>query len=123
MTNGVMVYMPFTISSNAPDHDEPLTFTNMSATDENGLAVALLATNGVLSVVVPPRVSAITRTNVGVRLTLVGSAGRNYTFQAATTLVSPQWLAFTNVVGSNGVFVDVTASNFPARFYRAVVSP
>jgi len=123
ITNGVLVYMPFTISSNAPDHDEALTFTNVNATDASAFFVALATTNGVLSVVVPPRLSAIARTNAGVRLALAGSAGRNYMFQATTNLLAPQWLAFTNVVGSNGVLVDMTASNFPVRFYRAVVGP
>jgi hypothetical protein len=118
-----VVYMPFTIATNSPDHDEPLMFTNVAATDAAGVGVFLPATNGVLSVIVPPRVS-IARTNGGImQLAFNGSTNRNYLVQAATNLAAPQWLAFTNVVaGTNAVFDDVTASNFPVRFYRVQVA-
>ena len=124
ISNGVIVYMPFTIASNAPDHDEPLTFTNVFATDALAESVALSLSNGVLAVVVPPRISAIAPTNGGgMRLVLAGSAGRNYVIQAATNLAAPQWLPFTNILaGGSPVFDDVTASNSPLRFYRAQVA-
>lgn len=123
MSNGVVAYMPFFIATNAPDHDESLTFTNVFATDAAGDAVAMFSSNGVLAVVVPPLISAITPTNGGVmQLTLAGSPGRNYLIQATANLAAPQWLSFSNLVsGSNPIFDDVTAPNFPVRFYRALV--
>jgi len=125
LSNGVVVYMPFTIAANAPDHDEPLVFTNVVATDAAGVMVALPSSNGVLSVVVPPQISKIMPANGGViHLTLTGSADRNYIIQAATNLAALQWFSFTNVVsGSNAVFDDTTAPNFPVRFYRALAVP
>jgi len=125
ISNGVFVYMPFTIATNAPDHDEPLTFTNVSATDAAAEAVTLPTTNGVLAVIVPPRISGITPTNGGVmHLALTGSPGRNYIIQAATNLTTPQWLSFSNVLsGGNPVFDDATISNVPVRLYRALVVP
>jgi hypothetical protein len=124
MSNGVVVYMPFTIASNAPDHDESLTFTNVSATDAAAEEVALPSTNGVLAVVVPPQISGFMPTSGGVmHLALAGSPGRNYIIQATTNLAAPQWLSFTNVLaGGNPVFDDATTSNFPVRFYRALVA-
>ena len=124
MSNGIVLYMPFTIASNAPDHDEPLTFTNVAATDAAAEEVALPTTNGVLAVVVPPQITGITPANSGrMHLALAGSPSRNYIIQATTNLAAPQWLSFSNVLaGSNSVFDDTTASNFPARFYRALVS-
>jgi hypothetical protein len=124
ISNGVFVYMPFTIASNSPDHDEPLVFTNGFATDARAEAVALASSNGVLAVVVPPRISGITPTNGrAMHLALTGSPGRNYIIQAATNLAAPQWLSFTNVLtGGNPIFNDITASNFPVRFYRALIA-
>ena len=124
ISNGVVVYMPFTIAINAPDHDEPLTFTNVVATGAAAEEVALPTSSGILAVVVPPRITGITPTNSGVmHLALIGSPGRNYIIQATTNLAAPQWLSFSNVLsGGNPVFDDATATNFPVRFYRAQVA-
>jgi len=53
-------------------------------------------------------------------LTLVGDAGRSYTIQASTDLLS--WTVLTNFVSATGTnqFTDVTARNFNRRSYRAV---
>lgn len=122
--NGIVLYMRFTIASNSPDHNEPLTFTNVAATDAAAEEVALPTNNGVLAVVVPPQISGITPTDGGVmHLALTGSSGRNYVIQATTNLTAPQWLSFSNVLsGGNPVFDDATATNFPVRFYRAQVA-
>jgi len=125
MSNGIVLYMPFTIASNAPDHNEPLTFTNVAATDAAAEEVALLTNNGVLAVVLPPQISGITPTNGGaMHLAFIGSPGRNYVIQATTNLAAPQWLSFSNILsGDNPVFDDTTATNVPIRFYRALVVP
>ncbi len=124
LSNGPVVYMPFTIATNSPDHEEPLVFTNVAATDAAGVGMALPTTNGVLSVIVPPRVS-IKLTSGGIRqLAFSASTNRSYAVQSATNLAAPQWLAFTNVIsGSDPVFDDMTATNFPVRFYRVLVAP
>lgn len=123
LSNGPVVYMPFTIAANSPDHDEPLMFTNVAATDAVGVGVALPVTNGFLSIIVPPQVGITLTNNGAIQLAFTSNTNRNYTIQAATNPDAPQWSSFTNVVsGSNPVFDDWTASNYPARFYRVQVT-
>ena len=124
-SNGVVAFIPFTIAPNAPGHDEPLVLTNIAATDANGIQEVLSPSNGVLSIIGPPLITQIIPTNGGaIHLVLSGRPTRNYFIQAATNLAAPQWQPFTNLVsGSNGVFEDVTATNFPTRFYRAQLAP
>lgn len=59
----------------------------------------------------------------GMKLTLQGVSGSNYTIEVSTDLV--HWLAWTNQACSNGTFcvTDCEATNCPMRFYRAVLEP
>ena len=56
-----------------------------------------------------------------VQITLTGLVGQTYPIQASTTLSN--WLTVTNVALTNTSvqFIDPSATNFPRRFYRAVV--
>ena len=124
LTNGVLVYVPFTIASNAPDHDEGLSLSNVVVSSPDGFAVPATASGGVLAIASPPRFTAITRTNGGVtHLQLVGTSGRTYVLQAAANLPPPQWTALQTNVATNGVlgFDDPAPVGF--RYYRAVVVP
>ena len=52
-----------------------------------------------------------------------GTANQWFRVQAATNLTTAKWLNLsTNLAATNGVwsFTDVVATNYPARFYRAV---
>jgi hypothetical protein len=62
-------------------------------------------------------------TNGIFQLQVSSVAGKSYVFQAGTDLV--HWVTLsTNVAPSNLLFlIDVSASNFPARFYRAAELP
>lgn len=126
ITNGVLVFMPFTIATNAPDHDEPLVLTNVVVSSPNAQVVPASATNGTLAIAIPPQFSSIAPTNGGViRLQLAGTVGRSYSIQATTNLPSPQWTTLQTGVATNGVleFNDVSAGIFARRFYRALVAP
>ena len=54
------------------------------------------------------------------RLTLIGEAGRSYTIQASTDLVT--WISLTNFLSATGAdqFTDLQTPNFSRRFYRAM---
>jgi hypothetical protein len=62
-------------------------------------------------------------TNGSFQLQVSSVAGQSYVFQSTTDLV--HWISLsTNVAPSNIViYLDTDASNFPARFYRAVELP
>jgi hypothetical protein len=123
ITNGVLVYVPFTIATNAPDHDETLVLSNMLLVNASAFVVPVTVnSNAILSITVPPRFSAIFRTNAGaMHLELTGTTGRVYVIQATTNLAQPQWRPLATNTDVTGVlpFDDVSAGAFPSRFYRA----
>jgi hypothetical protein len=122
LTNGVLVYVPFSISSNAPDEDETLALTNVVVSSAQGEAVLAGASNGVLSIAVPPQFTAIFATTNGeTHLQLSGTTGRSYVIEAETNLYPSQWIVLSTNVAVNGVveFDDASAGAFPSRFYRA----
>lgn len=61
--------------------------------------------------------------NGGFQLQVSSVAGQSYVFQSSTDLVD--WVSLsTNVAPSNmTTFIDIDASNFPYRFYRAIELP
>jgi hypothetical protein len=124
VTNGVAVYVPFLIASNAPDHDEMLLISNVVMSSAAGTSVPVTVnSNAVLSVAVPPLFTAIFPTNAGaVHLELAGTIGRTYVIEATTSLAPPQWIPLTTNTDLGGIlpFDDVFAGSLPVRFYRAV---
>jgi hypothetical protein len=123
LTNGVLAYVPFTVASNAPDHDEPLTLGGVVLASAAGFSVPVtVSSNATLSITVPPQFTAIFPTSFGaIHLELVGTVGHAYVIQAATNLTQPQWTPLITNTNLSGVipFDDVSAGNFPVRFYRA----
>ncbi len=123
ITNGVLAYVPFAVSSNAPDHDESLVLSNMLLVSAQAFVVPVTVnSNAVASITVPPHFSMIYPTNAGtMHLELTGTTGRVYTLQAVTNLLSPQWNSLATKTNLTGAlpFDDVPGSTVPSRFYRA----
>jgi hypothetical protein len=122
LTNGVLVYVPFSISNNAPDMDETLALTNVVVSSPAGTQIPAGASNGVLSIAVPPQFTAIFPTNNGnIHLRLSGTTGRSYVIEARTNFSPAQWIPLSTNIATNG-FVelnDVSGSALSSRFYRA----
>jgi hypothetical protein len=80
-----------------------------------------------LTVVLPPAITGVAANPDGsVTLSLAGSPGVSYILLSATNLASSVWQPVaTNVFDITGVwlFNDVTATNFPQRFYRLEYAP
>jgi hypothetical protein len=122
LTNGVLVYVPFSIATNAPDQDETLVLSNIVVSNPQGSQIPAGSSNGVLSVAVPPQFTSIFTSNQSdIHLQLQGTTGRSYVIAVATNLNAPQWAALTTNVAVNGLVEadDVFALGVPARFYRA----
>ena len=124
LTTGVAVYVPVTIAADAPDHNESLLISNVVLSSAAGTQLAVTVnSNAVLSVAVPPVFSAIFPTNVGaMHLELTGTAGRTYIIEATTSLAPPQLSPLATNTDATGIlpFDDVSAVDFPSRFYRVV---
>jgi hypothetical protein len=125
LTNGVLAYVPLTIASNAPDHDESLMLSNIVVSSMLGTELAATSSNGVLSIVVPPQFTSVTFTNGGVQILLAGTTGRRYRLEATTSLSPPLWTALATNLTANGVavFNDVGPPAYATRFYRASFVP
>ncbi len=90
-----------------------------------------LGVNGTIQVVsvAPPQFTGVTFTNGSIQLAFSGPAGNSYRIWANTNVVAAPitntWtLLVTNGLfnaNGNATFTDVTAANFPMRFYRVSV--
>ena len=119
LSGGVLVFLPVMVATNAPDHDEVLSLTNV------GNAAVANSAGGVLAISPRPGFTSIAPVTDGiVRLRLSGSGNRRYVIEAATNLSSPQWTALETNSPVNGtlVFEDTAAGAFPVRFYRATLA-
>jgi hypothetical protein len=126
ITNGVLVYVPFTIKTNTPDHDEAMMLSNVVVASPQADAVPAETTNGILAVARLPRFISITPVAGGaMHLELVGPPGQRYLIQGAPTAFRPNWSPLGTNVTTSGVlkFDDFGAAGFPCRFYRALVVP
>jgi hypothetical protein len=124
LTNGVLAYVPFMIATNAPDHDQPLTLSNVVVSSAQANQVTAYSSNGVLVVAIPPRITSLVRTNGAVLLQLSGTSARAYRLDAQTNPAAPQWTALATNTASNGTaeFEDTAAAGFGFRFYRAALA-
>jgi hypothetical protein len=71
----------------------------------------------------PPQLSAnVTGFGGTFNLSVIGTPGQNYTVQASTNLVTGPWIpVYTN--SGSFIFTDSNATNYPYRFYRALIGP
>jgi len=70
---------------------------------------------------VPPEFTSVSGSTSGAAdLSVAGDAGLRYLFEASTNLLNWTWLGVrTNLTGTIQ-FTDMTATNFPQRFYRVL---
>jgi len=123
LTNGVLAYVPFTITNTAPDHDQTLVISNIVVSNPLGSQIPAGGSNGVLSITVPPRFTSIYATNNGaIHLQLSGTTGRSYVIETETNLFPAQWMPLATNAAVNGLVEldDPFAAGSPSRFYRAV---
>lgn len=125
LTNGVLVFVPFDISSNAPDHDATLTLTNVVLYNQQNqqLPIVNLA-QGVLRIEVPPLFTFIGPASAGgMHLEVTATPMRTCIIQGATQPAGMPWVSLTTNQSVNGQISidDSAAALMLQRFYRAVV--
>ncbi|MBC8002278.1 MAG: hypothetical protein H7X97_06790 [Opitutaceae bacterium] len=119
LSSGVLVYLPFSIATNAPDHDTVLSLTNVSnpvVADQAG---------GVLAISPRPGFTSIARMTDGVvRLQMSGSDTRTYVIETATNFSANSWISVATNSPVNGtiLFEDIGAGESQTRFYRAILA-
>lgn len=125
LKNGVLVYIPFTISSNEVNSSEPMTLTNVILSNPQVPQISpVFIYNGAISLNFPLRFNSIGVTNGVAHLNLQGTAGADYIIQVATNPVSSQWISiYTNSANGNGVLQyndNAIAGGAKAKYYRAL---
>ncbi len=104
-----------------------LVISNVVLTSAAGTMIPVTVnSNTTLSVTAPWQFSAVFPTNAGaMHLELTGAIGRVYVIEGATNLAGAQWIPLATNTDITGVlpFDDVSAVNFPDRFYRARLGP
>jgi hypothetical protein len=120
MTNGVLTWTNTNTTIAG-------TYTNYVIATDNSLP-PLGATNSfIVQVLLPPalKIAAVAQpTNGSFQLTFSTISNTTWRIEASTNLLSTNWLSLlTNMVGPGGTlqFTDLLATNFPRRFYRAVL--
>jgi autotransporter-associated beta strand protein len=109
----------------APSYNGAFAQLNLPALDAGLAWNTNTLTNGVLSVVttVGPQFTSLAQSSDGnFQFSGSGAAGVTYTLNAATNLTPPEvWTFVTNAVANQAglfQFSDLSATNFPERFYR-----
>src|SRR5581483_8101610 len=69
----------------------------------------------------PQLTRAAANTNASFRFRLVGTSGERYVLQGSTNFQS--WIPLQTNTATFYDYTDSLAPSFPARFYRAIVSP
>jgi hypothetical protein len=127
LDNGIVVAVPFTITNTAPEGIYPIGMTNVIVANRGGERASLAyEVSGYLVVgaIWPPARLRLPMLNqYGLRFVLNGTPESGYAVQASTNLT--QWTALCTNLAQGGVifFSDRQATNFPHRFYRAVLVP
>jgi hypothetical protein len=72
---------------------------------------------------VPPTIRLAQETNGTLRITVLGESGSDYGIEVSTNLVN--WVAWTNGIAFSGTMsvIDTPSTNYPPKFYRAVLLP
>ncbi len=127
LQNGEVVNVPISISALALESTTGLTISNAILADINGQTVQpVTLTPGSIhiSTALPARLGSVLRAPNGqAQFSVVGGNQRSYLIQASTNLT--QWTSISTNTTSSGLinFFDSNASNYPIRFYRAIVAP
>jgi len=127
LDNGIVVTVPFTIATDAPEGIYSVGLTNAIVSNLRGERVPLFyLVPGYLIVGTnwPPAQLRFPRFNQdGLRFVLTGTPETGYVVQASTNLT--QWTSLSTNLAHGGVifFRDTEALNFRYRFYRAVLLP
>ena len=93
----------------------------MAVTNCAGLtanAATLIVTNPVITLTVE---SGAAFTSAGFALQVSVPAGLTYVMLVSTDLQNWSPIATNEAVADNEIFTDASATNYPSRFYRAVV--
>jgi len=118
-TNHVLAYLNFKGITNLDSAIVPLKINNFAANRSTGQSVPGATTAGrVILIVSQPILFSTNR--LPVIFTLYGLPDETYSIQASTNLTT--WLPiYTNLPMTNVIqFLDPAATNYRARFYRAV---
>jgi len=109
--------IPDATSANAGDYSVTIVNGVGTTTSSNANLVVLLDVPATLSIVT----SSLGLTTNGFNLQLSGPSGSNYVIEASTDLQS--WKPISTNAAPNGTvsYTDTAATNFPARFYRAML--
>ena len=110
-------------------NNKPVTATGLGLTGtDSGNYTLASSTATTTANIVGAQAPNITRLTISpdrwVHLLCTGSPGQTYVVQATANLNHPTWVVLsTNVISTNGTLsvLDSTATNYPARFYRAAV--
>ncbi len=127
LQNGVIVNVPLGISALALQGVTGLTITNPVLSDINAQAVApvtLVPGSIFISTALPARLGTVLRSPNGqVQFAVTGGNQQSYLIQASTNLVD--WTSIATNAAAGGLinFLDNKSTNFPIRFYRAIVAP
>ncbi len=92
-------------------------------TNSAGSVTSSVAVLTVSSGVVQPQVSSVVFNSGTFGFSVSGSAGQSYLVQASTNLIDWNTLFTTNPATLPFVWSDLTATNFPKRFYRIQLGP
>ena len=127
MTNGTLVTIPFTITTNALERYTGLVLTNLTLYNSlQQLIPLVLWTNGTLEILTAPSFTSIQRITGGIVKLQVASPPSHFcVIQATTNVVQGSWLPVYTNQSPVGVFSfeDFAAAKWPRRFYRAVLVP
>ena len=124
LSNGIIVVVPFTIATNAPEGIYSVGLTNVIVADRNGERASLsYVVSGYLIVGTnwPPDQLHFPKFDQGdFRFVLTGTPETGYVFQASTNLT--EWTSLSTNLARGGVifFRDAEAANFRCRFYQAI---
>ena len=127
LTNGIVAYVPFSVVAGTLNALLPITLTNTlvaaadasPVTNLNGSGGLLIGQTRVANFGVP----VLARPSGLIQFQLSGIEGQKYVIQASVDL--QVWINLqTNIATQATIsFTDLNTTNFPQRFYRAMISP
>lgn len=127
VTNGVLVFLPFTAAPNAPDRYTAVALTNVALYNvQQQLLPQPTWTNGILEIMDPPQFTTLGRmAGGGVRVQAVSPPGHVLIIETTSSPFQKPWTPLLTNRPPLGItsFDDPTAAKLPGRFYRAILVP